>query len=296
MSVPAAFAGVVLIWATTPLAIKWSSEGAGYLFGVASRMLLGALVCLSLVSLLGRRLPRSRGALLTYLAAGLGLWGAMTSVYWSVQFIASGLISVLFGLSPLVTGLMAALWLGERALTPARLGGLGLGLAGLAIVFAQALRESEGTGLGIAAVLLSVLIHSASAVWIKRIGAGVPALETTTGALLVALPLFLLGWVMQDGQFPAHLDPRTLWSILYLAVCGSALGFILYYYVLHRVEASRVALITFVTPVIALFLGRFLNGEVIGPKELVGTTAILAGLACHQWGERWLAPPVESRD
>ncbi len=41
MSIPAAFLGVVLIWATTPLAIKWSSEDAGYLIGVASRMVLG---------------------------------------------------------------------------------------------------------------------------------------------------------------------------------------------------------------------------------------------------------------
>ncbi len=49
MSVPAAFLGVVLIWATTPLAIKWSSEGAGFLFGVASRMVLGVIVCLVLV-------------------------------------------------------------------------------------------------------------------------------------------------------------------------------------------------------------------------------------------------------
>ena len=56
MSVPAAFLGVVLIWATTPLAIKWSSEGAGFLFGVASRMVLGVLVCLVLVALLSRRM------------------------------------------------------------------------------------------------------------------------------------------------------------------------------------------------------------------------------------------------
>ncbi|MCG6859985.1 MAG: DMT family transporter [Chromatiaceae bacterium] len=292
MSVQAAFLGVVLIWATTPLAIKWSSAGAGFLFGVASRMVLGMLVCLTLVALLGRRLPRSRDALLTYLAAGLGLWAAMTSVYWSAQFIASGLISVLFGLSPVVTGVMAALWLGERALTPVRLAGMGLGLAGLSLVFAQALVTSTGMGLGVAGVLFSVLIHCASAVWIKRIGAGIPALETTTGALLVALPLFVLNWAVQDGELPAQLDLRTAGSIVYLAVFGSALGFILYYYVLQRVEASRVALITLMTPVMALFLGSYLNGEVIGPRELVGTAAILAGLACFQWGERWLARPT----
>ena len=288
MSVPAAFLGVVLIWATTPLAIKWSSEGAGFLFGVASRMLPGVVVCLILVALLSRRMRWHREALLTYFAAGMGLWGAMTSVYRSAQFIPSGLISVLFGLSPVVTGVMAAIWLGERLLTPFRLGGLALGLVGLSVVFAHGLATGAGAALGIVGILLSVHIHAASAVWVKRIGAGVPALETTTGALLVAVPLFLLNWALLDGELPTELEPRTTLSIVYLAVFGSALGFILYYHVLRHVEASRVSLITLVTPVLALFLGQEVNGETIGPRELAGTAVILAGLACYQWGDRWI--------
>jgi len=182
MSVPAAYLGVVLIWSTTPLAIKWSSEGTGFLFGVASRMLLGMLICLALIVLLNRRMRWYHGARLTYLVAGIGLWGAMTSVYWSAQFIPSGLISVLFGLNPVVTGLMAAIWLGERVLTPFRIAGLGLGLAGLSIVFAHSLETDADVALGIAGVLLLVHIHAATAVWIKRIGAGIPAPQTTTGA------------------------------------------------------------------------------------------------------------------
>ncbi len=71
-------------------------------------------------------------------------------------------------------------------------------------------------------------------------------------------------------------------------VFGSALGFILYFYVLRRVEASRVALITLVTPVLALFLGQEVNGETIGTRELTGTAVILTGLAFYQWGDRWL--------
>jgi drug/metabolite transporter (DMT)-like permease len=58
--------------------------------------------------------------------------------------------------------------------------------------------------------------------------------------------------------------------------------------VLRRVEASRVALITLVTPVIALLLGQEMNGEDIGPREMVGTAIILAGLACYEWGDRWI--------
>jgi drug/metabolite transporter (DMT)-like permease len=66
-------------------------------------------------------------------------------------------------------------------------------------------------------------------------------LETTTGALLIAVPLFLLNWALLDGELPTELEPRTTLSIVYLAVFGSALGFILQHHVLRHVEASRVA-------------------------------------------------------
>ncbi|EXJ17051.1 DMT family transporter [Imhoffiella purpurea] len=285
MSVPAAFIGVVLIWATTPLAIKWSSESGGFLFGVTARMLIGVFVCLVLVALMSRRMRWHRNASLTYVAAGLGIWGAMTSVYWASQFIPSGLVSVLFGLTPIATAVMAALWLGEQALTPSRLLGIGLGIAGLSLILGQGVALGGHALLGIAGVLLSVLIHSGSAVWVKRIGARLHPLETTTGALLIAVPLFVVSWSLFDGQPPAAIGPRAFWSILYLAVLGSVVGFILYYYVLHRMQASRVALVTLITPVLALLLGQMLNDEVLTLRTWIGSAAVLGGLACFEWGE-----------
>jgi drug/metabolite transporter (DMT)-like permease len=289
VSVPAAFLGVVLIWATTPLAIKWSSEGAGFLFGVAARMVLGVLVCLVLVALMRRRLPWHPLALRTYLAAGLGLWAAMSSVYWAAQFIPSGLISVVFGLTPVVTALMAALWLREPALTPPRLAGMALSLLGLWVVFGHGMSLTGSWTLGLGGVLLSVLMHSASAVWVKRIDAGLHPIETTTGGLLVAVPLFVLDWALWDGQVPTALPPRAGWSIVYLAVFGSALGFILYYHLLRRIQASQVALITLLTPVLALMLGQALNGETVSARMALGSGAILAGLALFHWGEVFLS-------
>nr|WP_207168538.1 DMT family transporter [Thiocystis violacea] len=279
--------GVVLIWATTPLAIKWSSEPAGFLFGVTSRMVLGVFICLVLVALMSRRMRWHRRALQTYCAAGLGIWGAMSSTYWASQFIPSGLMSVLFGFTPVATALMAAVWLGERAVTPGRLLGIGLGIAGLGLIFSQSLALGHGAVLGVGGILAAVLIHSGSAVWIKRIGARLHPLETTTGALLIAVPLFLLSWGLLDATIPATLTPRAAWSILYLALFGSAIGFILYYHVLHHIQASRVALITLITPVLALFLGQAANGEVLSPRVWIGSAIILAGLACFEWADRW---------
>ncbi len=286
MSVPAAFLGVVIIWSTTPLAIQWSSTDGGPLFGVASRMLLGAFVSLLLIAVLSRRMRWHRDAFRTYLAAGLGVWGAMTSVYWSAQYIPSGLISVLFGLSPVITAIMAALWLGERAITRCRLLGLGLGILGLSVIFGHSLQIGPTAFLGVIGVMLSVTIHSASAVWVKRIGAGIPALETTTGALLIALPLFLLSWAAVDGELPRDLSLKATWSIVYLGIFGSVLGFALYYYVLHHLQASRVALITLITPVIALLLGHYANDEEFGQRAWGGTAVILIGLGFFQWGEQ----------
>jgi drug/metabolite transporter (DMT)-like permease len=287
MAVPAAFLSVVLIWATTPLAIKWSSEDVGFLFGATSRILLGTLLCLLLIISLSRRLPWKANDLYTYLVAGLGLWGTTISIYWGAQFIPSGLVSVLFGLTPVVTGVMAGFWLSERTFTPYRILGLMLGISGLGIIFDHSLGAAQGQAGGVVAVLLSVHIHSASSVWVKRIGAHLPALEITSGALLVALPVFLVTWLLLDGQVPYDLQARAAWSIVYLAVFGSAVGLILYFYVLRQMRASRVALITLIAPVIALLLGQSVNGESIGPREWIGTSVILMGLVIFQWGGRW---------
>ncbi|MET0109749.1 MAG: hypothetical protein ABW084_12685 [Candidatus Thiodiazotropha sp.] len=56
MSVPAAYLGIVLIWGTTPLAIKWSGEGVGYLFGVTGRMVIGVILALLVLRMIGQPL------------------------------------------------------------------------------------------------------------------------------------------------------------------------------------------------------------------------------------------------
>ena len=206
----------------------------------------------------------------------------MSLTYWGAQYVSSGLVSVLFGLSPLMTSLMAVLWLEERALTRQKLVGMGLGILGLAGIFAAGL-GGERVWVGMGALLLAVTIYSASLVWVKRIGDDSPALATTAGGLAVSLPLFALVWVLADGRVPVNLGLRAEAAILYLGVFGSVLGFALYYYLIQRLEAGRVALITLVTPVLALFLGSLLNGEQIPLRVWIGTACIGVGLSIYQW-------------
>lgn len=286
MSVPAAYLGVIIIWSTTPLAIKWSGEGAGFLFGVAGRMALGTLLCIVLIRLMKTEFPWHAEARRTYIASSIAIYGAMMGVYWGVQFIPSGLIAVLFGLTPLITGVMSAIWLNERSLTASKLSGMVLGLIGLVLIFYNGTQLPGNALPGIAAVLLSTLLHAASSVWVKKIGADLPAMAITSGGLLLALPLYLLTWIVFDGQLPTTLPLRTGMSIVYLGVFGSVIGFILYYYALKHVQVSTIALITLITPVTALLLGHFLNGEHIRMLVWIGTLAISLGLLVHHWGSR----------
>jgi drug/metabolite transporter (DMT)-like permease len=285
VSVPAAYIAVIIIWSTTPLAIQWSGEGGGYLFGITSRMILGVMVGLMVAGLFSIRLPWHAAARRTYLAAGLGMFFAMTAVYWSSQFIPSGWMSVLFGLAPIVTGLMATFLLSERALDAARLFGMLLGLAGLAIMLLGSQQLGPQAAWGIAGMVFSVTAYSASAVAVKRIGADIPALATAIGGLLVTVPLLVTLYFFTGEPLPAVVPPRALLSIVYLGMIGSVLGFALYYYVLRHVEATRVALITLITPVLALMLGHLLNGETLQAETMLGTAAILSGLLLFEYGQ-----------
>lgn len=286
MSVPAAFLGVVLIWSTTPLAIQWSSEGWGYLFGISGRMMLGAVVCAVLLQILKPGLPWHREARNTYFAAGIAIYGAMLSVYWGAQFVPSGLIAVLYGLNPLLTGVAAALLLGEKSFTPGKLLGMAMGFAGLLSIFSADIMLDENAWQGVLAILFSVTMHSVSGVWVKRIGGGLPGLTVTSGGLFVVAPLFLLTWIIFDGKLPTTMTAQAGWSIVYLGVFGSALGFTLYFYLLRKMEANRVSLITLLTPVLALMLGSSLNGETVSREVLLGSCLIVFGLVSHLWGDR----------
>lgn len=295
MPVWIAYLGVIAIWSTTPLAIQWSSVGAGFLFAVTARMLLGALVCLGILAVWRRALPLHATAVRTYFAGAVGIYGAMICVYWAAQFIPSGLISVLFGLSPLFTGLLAAAVLREHALTPIRVAGIVCGIAGLSVTFGIEFQASAAASYGIIGVVASTVLHSVSTVWVKRIGSTLPALTVNAGALTVASTLYLLTWWITGASLPSEVPPQASAAIAYLGIVGSVIGFALYFYALRRLPAMHMALIPLLTPVLALILGRTLNDEALPPSVWGGTLCISAGLLLYQFGDAGLRRYTRTR-
>ena len=289
------YLAVIIIWSTTPLAIKWSGEGPGYLFAATGRMTIGTLCLIMMLALSGHRLSWQANARWTYAAVALQLYGAMLSVYWGAQYIPSGWISVIFGLSPLVTALLAAIWLGERSLTIGKILSYLMGMTGLAILFASALQLSRQAVMAIIAVLVAALLQALSAVWIKRIDAKLPALCQVTGGLLLALPAYWLTWWAYDGRWPQVMPASSLASTLYLGVIATTFGFVLYYHLLTHLSATRVALITLITPVLSLMLGHIINYEPLTGRTKTGTFFILSALILHEVFDRMVRQQTSRR-
>ncbi len=293
VSVIAAYIGVVLIWSTTPLAIAWSGQVAGFMFGVSSRMVIGVVLAIAFTLLLGAGLVWHRRAVQTYLCAGIGLYCSMTAVYWAAQYIPSGWIALLFGLTPIFSALMASWWLEGEPITRNRMIGMLIALLGLSLVVNSSLAWHESAIYGVLGVVLSGLLYSLSAVGVKRVNADIPATTMNAGSLLVATPLFCLTWWMtQPGVATTwllmqHASWHSLLSIAYLALFGSVFGFSLYYFVLQRLDATRTALISFMTPITAMMLGVYLNSEIITQDIVLGALFVLAGLAWFEFGHRF---------
>ena len=287
MRIILAYISIIIIWATTPLAIKWSGEESGFIFAVVSRMTIGTLCMVFVLLIRGRKLPSHRKARLTYFSVAIQIYGAMMCVYWGAQFIPSGWVSVIFGLSPFITAIFAAIWLKERSLTIGKLLSYLLGISGLAIMFSSALTLNNTAVYGITAVLTAVSLQTASAVWVKRINAKLPAMTQVTGGLLFAFPAYIGTWLLIDNGFwPQTISILNIACIVYLGLIATTIGFVLYYYVLIHLSATQVGMIPLMAPVIALYLGNVLNHEPLSFKIVLGTAFILSALLVHNFFDR----------
>jgi drug/metabolite transporter (DMT)-like permease len=281
MQIFLAYLGMVLLWATTPLAIKWSVDGLGVLPSITARMSLGLLCLLALLLFFHKRLPFTRVAILAYLAVALQMYGAMVVVYWAAQFIPSGWISVISGLAPLITAIFAAIWLKERSLQIGKILSYVMGLAGLFIMFGSAGKLSPTAALGIFGVLGSLVLQALSAVGIKRVQSQLPVLTQVTGGLLISLPLYFATCVAFNQNLPLQFSLTAYLSMLYLGVIATPAGFFLYYYLLSKRSATQVSLISLASPVLALWLGHSVNHEPMTLQIIIGTTLILLALIFH---------------
>ncbi len=300
MKVAIAYASVVLIWATTPLAIKWSNSSVSFVSAVAARVLVALTICVLLLMILRRPLIRHRSDWLAFAAGLVGSFPNVLLIYWSAQHIPSGLAAVIFGLYPFFVGLFSWLILKENIFNVRRIVAICLALFGLAIINMEQMQLGGNALLGVLGIALSTVLFGLSSVWLKHVGAGVDPLRQSTGTLILSAPLLLVSWYVLDGNIPTDWDFRSTAGLAYAAIGGSVLGGMLFFYVLGHCAVSSVGLITFITPIVALIAGALVDGEQFSLSTVAGCVLVIVSLGVYQnalkqvvyYWRLWTAPKV----
>lgn len=281
MAVLLAYLTVVLIWATTPLSIQWSSDSLSFIAAVLLRMSLALAIGLIINTALRRKLFSQPQAWQAYAAGAIGIFPNMPVVYWSAQFIPSGLVAVIFAMSPFVTGAMSLLLLKQNPFTLRRIFALVIALTGLEVIFYHQFQFDVRAVYGIAGILLSCFFFSFSSVMVKKVGVHVDSFNQALGTLLFALPGLFLSWWLLDGAIPKNISSKSIIAISYLSIFGSLIGAALFFYVLTRMSPTAVSLITFITPVLALVIGALVGHETLSWQLWVGAGLVVTALLLY---------------
>jgi drug/metabolite transporter (DMT)-like permease len=279
-----ALAWVTLVWGTGWLAIKVTLDSFAPLFLAGSRYVGAAALLLLLVRASGATLPRGRAEWATLLGTGALMTGVCPGlVFWGQARVPSGLASLLFAAMPLVTALMANQVLPGERLTRARLGGILVGLAGVAIVCASGLGAGsigslEVTAPGALAVIGGAVVFSAGLVWMKAAGHRFhPLVAVAFQSIAGAAVLLPVALVFERDPIRA-LGPGTVAMYAYLTIVQSGLTQCIWIWLVNRVAATRIAYISCIVPAIAVAAGALALGEPVGWSLAVGGAAITAGL------------------
>ncbi len=176
------YALLVLIWATTPLAIVWSVEEAHPMWVLIIRYFGASLIALFLLKLMRDPLPLDETSLKSYVAGSLNLIGAQLFIYLAANYLTSGLMALIFGFSPLIAGLIGHVILKTQKLVALQWLGIAVAVAGLSYVFADS-ADSKVNPIGVVLMLISMVSYISSIFWVKQINAPLSPMSQATGSL-----------------------------------------------------------------------------------------------------------------
>lgn len=247
---------------------------------VLARVGLAAVALLLVLRLIGQAMPRDRRVWAAFF--GMGLLNNLipfSLIFWGQIRIGSGLAAILNATTPLFTVLVAHVLTADEKLTPKRLAGVLLGLAGVAVMIGpQALGGLGGEVLAQLAVLGAALSYGFATIFGRRFRA-LPPMVTATGQVsatsLMMLPLVCL--VDQPWSLPVP-GWATLLSLVGLALLSTALAYVLYFKLLARVGATSTALVTLLIPPSAMLLGHLVLAEALSLRAWLGMALIALGL------------------
>jgi drug/metabolite transporter (DMT)-like permease len=279
----AAFASLYFFWGSTYTAIRVGVAEMPALLLAGSRFFLAGPILLLFCALRGERLwwPR-RDMAITALIGVFLLTGNNVALVYAEKYIPSGLASLISAAIPLFIALAEMLLPHGEPLPRRGWLGLGLGIAGLAVLLSPSLRagfSGDTTRLvAVVVVFFGLLCWTTGSLIGRHARLRMNSFVAAAWQMIVAA-LVNLSFGTALGEWPAfHPTTRGLVALGYLVVGGSLLGYTSFVYLIERVPVAKVASYAYVNPVVAVLLGIVLLGERPAAAEFAGMAAILVSV------------------
>jgi drug/metabolite transporter (DMT)-like permease len=272
-------AALSLVWGGTFFFIEVALVDLPPLTIVLGRVGIAAAALVALTLALGLRLPREPGMWSALLVMGaLNNVLPFTLIATAQTEITSGLAAILNSTAPLFSLLLAHLLGAGERITAHRLGGLLLGVAGVAVLVGpDAIAGLGGRGLAQIAVLAAALAYACAALYGRRFK-GTPPLVVACGQLICSTLLALPAALVVDRPWQLVPGASTWAALVSLALLGTALAYLIYFRLLASAGATNLLLVALLAPASALVLGVLFLGEPVAPAMLAGMALIAAGL------------------
>lgn len=279
--VPLAWLTLCVVWSSTWLVIKIGLRDLPPISYAGIRFLVAIGVLLAVSAGRVRLLPR-RGTDYAVLAfTGVLMFSINYGlVFWGELHVSSGLAAVLQATLPIFGMLFAHLMLPDEPLQFQKLLGALLALGGVVMICERLLGFNGFIafwgGLGIVfgaagAAFSNVLLK------VRRIQLA-PAMIAAWQMIFGATPLLVIGFIAEGSPLHFRWSALSIFCLLYLAVIGSALTFLLLYWLLPRMTVARLQAISLITPPGAVALGWAIGGEKFSLWSLFGACLVLAGV------------------
>jgi len=279
--VPVAWVTLCIVWSSTWLAIKIGLRDLPPISFVAIRFLIAIIVLIAVSIGPTRLLPLRRSEYVVLAITGILMFAVnYTLLFWAELHVSSGLAAVLQATIPIFGMFFAHSMLPDEPLRLQRLTGAIIALGGVTVICGRLLGFNGPLAFwgGVAVVVGAASAAYANVLVKARSIQLAPAMLAAWQMIFGITPLLILGLAIDGNPARFHWTTTAIFCLFYLAIIGSALTFLLLYWLLPRLTVAQLQSISLITPPGAVMLGWLMGGETFPLSSLLGAGLVLTGV------------------
>ncbi|MDQ5846722.1 MAG: EamA family transporter [Acidobacteriota bacterium] len=270
-----------IIWGSTWLFIKLGLSDLPPFTFAGIRFVIACSILFAIIAARRLSLPRNRADWMLLAVTGVLSFSLNYGLlFWGEQYISSGLAALLQATIPVFGLVIAHFYLPSEPMTPVKIAGVVMGVAGVGVIFSNQLSVAGPRALaGCAALVVGSACAAYANVLVKARGGKLDPAILSGGQMFFGLiPLLAIGIPLEGNPFHFRWTGMALVSLFYLAIVGSVVAFLLYYWLVQNMDVTNTMLIALVTPVVAVTLGVVVLHEELNWRTFAGGAMIISGI------------------